>query len=104
MNSGMKDMCNLMSKFLNMGLSVQDVILRSTWNPAKVINRPELGNLSVGSEADVAIFSMLKGNFGFLDITGEKLDGTQKIVAELTIRAGKVAWDLNGMAATSQRK
>lgn len=104
MNGGMKDMCNLMSKFLNMGLSVQDVILRSTWNPAKVINRPELGNLGVGTEADVAIFSMLKGNFGFLDITGEKLNGTQKLVSELTMRAGKVVWDLNGMAATSQRK
>jgi len=69
-----------------------------------VINRPELGNLSVGTEADVAIFSMMKGNFGFLDITGEKLNGTQKMVAELTIRAGKVVWDLNGMAATTVRK
>ncbi len=104
MNSGMKDMSNLMSKFLNMGLSVQDVVLRSTWNPAKVINRPELGNLSVGNEADVAIFSLAEGNFGFLDITGEKLNGSRKLVAELTIRAGKVVWDLNGMAATSQVK
>jgi dihydroorotase len=104
MNGGMKDMCNLMSKFLNMGLSLQDVIMRSTWNPAKVINRPELGNLSAGTEADVAIFSLENGNFGFLDITGEKLTGTRKLVAELTIRAGKVVWDLNGMAATSVRK
>lgn len=104
MNSGMKDMCNLMSKFLGMGLSVQEVILRSTWNPAKVINRPELGNLSIGTEADVAIFSLDKGNFGFLDITGEKLNGTQKLVAEVTIRAGKVVWDLNGLAAKSQMK
>ena len=104
MNSGMKDMCNLMSKFLSMGLSAQDVILLSTWNPAKVINRPDLGNLSIGTEADVAIFSLAKGNFGFLDITGEKLNGTQKLVAELTIRAGKVVWDLNGMAAATQLK
>jgi len=104
MNSGMKDMCNLMSKFLSLGLSVQDVILRSTWKPAQVINRPELGNLSVGADADVAILSLQKGNFGFLDITGEKLGGTQKLMAELTLRAGKVVWDLNGMAATSVRK
>jgi dihydroorotase len=101
MNGGFKDMCNLMSKFLAMGLSLQDVILRSSWNPAKVINRPDLGNLSIGSEADVAIFSLTKGNFGFLDITGKKLTGTQKLVSELTLRAGKVVWDLNGMAATS---
>jgi dihydroorotase len=104
MNSGMKDMSNLISKFLNIGLSVQEVILRSTWNPAKIINRPELGNLSVGSVADVAVFSLIKGNFGFLDITGEKLNGTQKLVAELTIRAGRVVWDLNGIAATKEWK
>jgi dihydroorotase len=104
MNSGMKDMDNLMSKFLNMGLSIQDVILRSTWNPAKIIKRTELGNLSIGTEADVAIFSLSKGNFGFLDITGEKMKGTQKLVAELTIRAGQIVWDLNGIAAGEEKK
>jgi dihydroorotase len=99
MNSGMKDMSNVMSKLLNLGLSIQDVIFRSTWNPAQIIKRPELGNLSVGTEADVSIFSLSKGNYGFLDINGEKLKGTQKLVAELTIRAGKVVWDLNGIAS-----
>jgi dihydroorotase len=99
MNSAMKDMCYLMSKFLCMGLSVQDVIMKSTWKPAQAINRPELGNLSVGSEADIAILSLEKGSFGFQDITGEKLTGTQKLVSQLTFRAGKVVWDLNGMAA-----
>ncbi len=99
MNGGMKDMANLMSKFLNMGLSVQDVILRSTWNPAKIINRPELGNLSVGTVADVAVFSLRKGNFGFIDVGEDKIEGTQKLEAELTIRAGKIVWDLNGLAA-----
>jgi dihydroorotase len=100
MNGGMKDMANLMSKFLNLGLSIRDVILRSTWNPAKVINHPELGNLSVGSEADIAIFSLRKGDFGFTDIGEEKIKGTQKLEAEMTIRAGKIVWDLNGLGAT----
>ena len=104
MNGGMKDMANLMSKFLNLGLSVQDVILRSTWNPAKIINRPELGNLSVGTEADVAIFSMRKGNFGFIDVGDEKIEGDQKLEAEMTIRAGKIVWDLNGLAAKVVKK
>jgi dihydroorotase len=99
MNGGMKDMANLMSKFLNIGLSVQDVILRSTWNPAKVIHHPELGNLSVGAEADVAIFSLKKGDFGFIDVGDDKIKGTQKLEAEMTIRAGKIVWDLNGMGA-----
>jgi len=103
MNSGMKDMSNVMSKFLNMGLSIQDVILRSTWNPAQIIKRPDLGHLSAGSEADISIFSLSKGNYGFLDIAGEKMKGTQKLVAELTIRAGRVVWDLNGIAVPDQK-
>jgi dihydroorotase len=98
MNSGMKDMANLMSKFLNIGMTLQQVILRSTWNPALAINHPELGNLSVGSDADVAVFSVQKGNFGFMDTKRTKLMGTQKLEAELTLRAGKIVWDLNGLS------
>ena len=99
MNSGMKDMSNVMSKFLNMGMSLQEVILRSTWNPANIIKRPDLGNLSVGADADVTVFNVRKGNFGFLDIRKTVLKGTQKLEAELTIRAGKIVWDLNGISA-----
>ncbi|MEO9004776.1 MAG: amidohydrolase/deacetylase family metallohydrolase, partial [Ginsengibacter sp.] len=99
MNSGFKNMANLMSKFLALGMSVHDVILRSTWNPANVIHRPDLGNLSVGSVADVAVFNLEKGNFGFLDVRKVKVMGTEKLVAELTIRAGKIVWDLNGISA-----
>lgn len=97
-NAGMKDMANVMSKFLAMGLSVQDVILRSTWNPANVIKHPELGNLSPGTEADVAVFNVIEGKFGFMDARGSTLNGTKKIEAELTIRAGKILWDLNGIS------
>jgi dihydroorotase len=99
MNGGMKDMANLLSKFMAMGLSVHDVIQRATWNPAKVINRPELGNLSVGSVADVAVFNLRKGDFGFTDVRAKKLKGTQKLEAELTIRAGKIVWDLDGISS-----
>ena len=99
MNGGMKDMANLLSKFMAMGLSLQDVILRATWNPAKIIKRPELGNLSVGSDADVAVFSLRTGKFGFTDVRARKIDGTQKLEAELTIRSGRVVWDLNGVAS-----
>ena len=99
MNGGMKDMANLLSKFMAMGLSLQDVIMRATWNPAKVINRPELGNLSPGSVADVAVFSLRKGDFGFTDVRAKKLKATQKLEAELTLRAGRVVWDLNGIAS-----
>jgi dihydroorotase len=99
MNGGMKDMANVVSKFLAMGMSIQDAILRSTWNPAQAINRNELGSLTEGSDADVAIFNLMPGDFGYLDVRGIRFPGKQKLVAELTIRGGKVVWDLNGLAA-----
>jgi dihydroorotase len=97
-NAGMKDMANVMSKFLIMGMSVQDIILRSTWNPANVIKQPELGHLSVGAEADVTVFNIRDGKFGYLDAGGTTMNGTKKLEAELTIRGGRVLWDLNGIA------
>lgn len=99
MNAGMKDLTNVMSKFLNIGMSLQDVIVRTTANPARVIQRPELGTLSIGTEADVAVLRLREGEFGFVDARGNRLNGTRKLEAELTIRAGQVVWDLNGLAA-----
>ncbi len=99
MNGGMKDLSNVMSKFLALGMSLQDVILRTTWNPAQVIKREDLGNLDIGADADIAVFSIRKGNFGYLDIRKTTLKGNQKLEAELTLRAGKIVWDLNGTSA-----
>lgn len=98
MNSGMKDMLNLMSKFLAMGLSVNDVIVRSNWNPAREIHHPELGNLSVGSPGDVVALRVEHGNFGFTDMYGARMNGDRKFVCELTIRDGKIVYDLNGIS------
>lgn len=98
MNGALKDMSNLMSKFLAMGMSLQDVILRSTWNPANVIKRPDLGHLSVGAEADIAVFRLKNGKFGYQDVRRTRIQGDKKLVAELTLRAGNVVWDLNGIA------
>jgi len=96
MNAGMKDMTNVMSKFLNMGLLMEDVILRSTWNPARIIRREDLGHLTVGAAADIAVLRVEKGEFGFVDVYGARMRGDQLITAEMTIRDGKVIWDRNG--------
>jgi dihydroorotase len=98
MNAGMKDMTNVMSKFLNLGMTIEDVVARSAWNPAREIRHEELGSLSVGSEADVALLSVEKGNFGFVDSLGGRFDGHTKLVCQLTIRNGNVVWDLNGLS------
>ncbi len=98
MNAAMKDMPNVMSKFLNMGMNLDAVIKASTWNPAQEIQRPELGNLSVGMEADIAIFNLREGKFGFVDYKGQKITGNKKFECELTIRAGKIMYDLDALA------
>lgn len=100
MNAGMKDMANVMSKFLTLGAKLDDIIKWSTWNPAKQIHRPDLGHLDEGAEADIAILGLETGKFGFIDSAGAVRSGDKRIVAEVTVRAGKVVWDLNGRAAT----
>ena len=98
MNGGMKDILNVSSKFLSLGMSLQEVVECLTWNPARIIKREELGHLSEGAIADLAILKMETGDFGFVDTGGWKIYGTQKLICELTIRNGEVVWDLNGIS------
>ncbi len=104
MNAGMKNMLNIMSKYMSMGMSLNDVIQRASWNAAQSIKRQDLGSLSEGTVADVAILSLLNGNFGFVDAGGNKIMGAQKLESELTVRAGKIVWDLNGLSAIAFKK
>jgi dihydroorotase len=99
MNAGMKDMLNVMGKFLAMGMSLDDVIVRSTWNPAKQIQLEDLGNLSVGAPGDIAVLRLEKGRFGFTDPAGGRIDAGQRLACELTVRNGKAVFDLNGITA-----
>ena len=89
-----------MSKFLAMGMPLQEVIYRSTQKPAEVIRRTELGHLSVGAEADVAVLELCEGNFGFVDSGKARLNGVQKLECRLTLRAGQVAWDDEGISTS----
>lgn len=98
MNGAMKDMLTTMSKFLAMGMDLQSVIKVSTWKPAQIIKREDLGNLSVETEADITILDIRKGKFGLFDYTGYKINTDKKIECEMTIRAGKIVYDLNGIA------
>jgi dihydroorotase len=95
MNGSMMDMLNVMSKFMAMGLPLGETIKRSTINPALEINRPDLGHLTVGSEADIALLRVDKGKYNFADCVGGTIPGTERLACELTIRAGKVVYDLN---------
>ncbi len=85
-----------MSKFLNLGMSLPEVVYRSTCRPAEVIRHPQLGHLSIGTEADLAAFALHEGDFAFVDSGRTRMKGRQKLECELTLRAGQVVWDLNG--------
>jgi dihydroorotase len=98
LNAGLKDMLNVMSKFLALGVPLDQVILRSTWNPAREIKQEQLGNLSVGSSADIAVLRLEQGDFGFIDVYGARLRGSQKLTCEMTLRDGKIVYELNGLA------
>lgn len=100
MNSGMKDMTNVMSKFLALGMPLEDVVAASTSSPAEAIGRDDLGHLEVGAPADIALFSLNDGDVGLVDSFGFRIDGDQELRSELTVRDGEVVWDLNGRAAT----
>ena len=97
MNAGMKDMLNVGDKYLAIGMPLPEVIRDMTWNPAREILQTQLGNLSVGAIADVAVLSIQHGDFGFEDAYSTIVRGTQKMVCELTIKDGKVVYDLNGL-------
>ena len=85
-----------MSKFLGLGMPLQEVVYRSTHKPAEVIRHPQLGHLSIGAEADLAAFALHEGDFSFVDSGRARMKGQQKLECELTLRAGQVVWDLNG--------
>ena len=103
MNGAMKDQLNVLSIFLAMGMNIPSVIERSTWIPAKTIQREELGNLSEGAIADVAIIGIREGKFGFRDIAGNRQDGTQKMECEMTIKGGRIVYDLNAIASIPKK-
>jgi dihydroorotase len=78
---------------------LNDVIQTATWNAAKAVKHEELGNLSEGSVADIAVIRIRDGKFGFVDAGGNVIEGNKKLEAELTLRAGNIVWDLNGISA-----
>jgi len=103
MNDEMMDMVTTMSKFLAMGISLFDVIRLSTTSAANVINHSELGHLSVGAVADIAVLNLMSGKFGYCDVSGGKLEGNERLMCEMTLKDGKVVYDWNGRMGIDYR-
>ena len=97
-------MTQVMSKFLAIGIPLNEIIRRSTVNPALEIRRPELGTLSVGKEADIAVLEVLNGKFSYIDCGLARMDGTVKLSARMTVRAGRILYDPSGLSMIQWEK
>ncbi|HET7221102.1 MAG TPA: amidohydrolase/deacetylase family metallohydrolase [Vicinamibacterales bacterium] len=98
MNAGMKDMLNVMSKFLAMGVPLPRVVAQATWHPAREIKQDGLGHLTPGAVADIAVLRLEKGQFGFIDMHGARLAGSERLTAEMTLKDGRIVYELNGLS------
>ena len=97
------DMPNVMSKMMLLGMSFQDVLLRSTLNPAKEMGRyPDLGTLEVGRVADIAVLEERTGVFAFKDSWPAKRLGTKRLECVLAVRGGKIVFERGPAAAVEQ--
>ena len=103
MNGAMMDMLTTMSKLLVMGMPLTEVIRASTVNPAKAIQHPELGHLSPGAEADIAVLRVMPGRFGYADGARGTIAGDRRLMCEMTLKAGRVVWDWNARSGMDYR-
>ena len=94
----------MMSKFLALGVPLAEVVRQSTANSASQVKHPELGQIAVGAEADIALLRLDEGKFGYLDARGGRIEGSQRLGCEMTIRAGRVVFDFNGRAGLPWRE
>lgn len=104
MNGPMFDMPMTMSKLLAMGMPLDEVMKASTWNPAQQIKHPELGHLSVGAVADVAVWQVLDGEFGYGDAGGGRITARKRLQCEMTLKDGRIVFDWNVRALSKDWK
>jgi dihydroorotase len=103
MNGSMMDMPTTMSKMLALGVPLAEVIRESTVNPAAMIGRPELGHLTAGAPADIAVWQLMRGEFGFMDFAGGGIRARERLFCELTLKDGRVEWNWNARGAVDWR-
>jgi dihydroorotase len=90
-NGPVFDLATTLSKFLHLGLTLEQVIERATSNPAATFGFPKgLGTLNEGAEADIAVFTLAEGDFEFTDALGEKRMGHRRLVPAATVKAGRI--------------
>jgi dihydroorotase len=94
------DMSVTLSKLLNLGMTLEQLVERVTVRAARALRRPELGTLAPGGIADIAVFEIERGRFGFVDAGHARLVGDRNLKVILTVRAGQVVWDPDARSRT----
>ncbi|MBN1834390.1 MAG: amidohydrolase family protein, partial [Spirochaetales bacterium] len=104
MNTFMMDLPTVMSKCLAMGMPLPEVISRSTAVPARMIGHPELGQLAPGAIADIAVWRLMEGEFGFGDAEAGRITGDRRLLCEMTLKGGQIVWDWNARSGRDYRE
>ncbi|MGH9664092.1 MAG: amidohydrolase family protein, partial [Bryobacteraceae bacterium] len=104
MNAPMMDMPTMLSKFMALGMPLRDIVQSATWNPAQIVQHPELGHLTPGATADIAVWRVIEGRFGFADAYGGKIDGRQRLICDLTVSAGEIVWNWDALGCQDYRE
>jgi dihydroorotase len=88
------DLPTMVSKFMALGLSLDEVIRMVTSNPPRIFDfRDQIGTLRPGSDADVSIFELQEGRFEFADSDGKTITGRQKLVSTAVVRHGQAYYN-----------
>jgi len=92
------NLLHIMSKYLCIGMPLNDTIARVTMYPAKVFDLPELGHLTEGSCADIAVLKLHEGRFSYSDCGNARMNGDKKLECMMTVREGKIVYDPSGLS------
>jgi dihydroorotase len=98
LNGAALDTLHTVSKCIAMGMSLQEAIQRSTVTPARAIRRADLGSLSEGAEADVAVLRWVDRPRAYVDCGRARLDAQGELECAMTLRAGRIVWDPGGLS------
>jgi dihydroorotase len=101
MNGAMMDMPTTLSKCMALGMPLHEAVLRSTQRAASAVGRPELGALKTGADADIAVWELRKGRFGFKDSVGGRMTGDERLECRMTVLGGEVMWDSDALDAVN---
>jgi dihydroorotase len=98
LNGSALDTLHCVSKCIAMGMGLPEAIFRTTVTPARAIHRPDLGTLSPGSEADVAVLRWMDQPRSFADCGRARMQGSGELACDMTLRAGRIVWDPTGLS------